>query len=81
MHASLLGMLGPILSVVVWVIGIVVANVNAPYHRILPKFVAIGTWIPIIGTLIALVGRPKIAIATFLASVGAVLFWFGTTLP
>ena len=81
MHASLLGLLGPVLSVVVWVIALAVANVNAPYHRTPPRFVAIGTWIPIVGTLVALIGRPKIAIATLLASVGAILFWFGTTLP
>jgi hypothetical protein len=54
---------------------------NSELHRMLPNFVAVGTWIPILGTFVGILGRPKIAFATILASAGTILFWFGTTLP
>jgi hypothetical protein len=83
MRASLLGLIAPILSTVVWGVDVVVANVHG--HRTsdqtLPTLVSVGTWIAIAGALIGLMGRPKIAIAIFIASIGTLLFWFAITLP
>jgi hypothetical protein len=41
----------------------------------------LGVWTAIAGILIGLAGRPRLILAIVPACIGAVFFWFGTTLP
>ena len=80
MRASLFGLLTPILSILAWGVALAVANLHG-YTTSDPKMQKLGTLIPIVGIFVGWFGRPKIAIAISLAGIGAVLFWFATTLP
>jgi hypothetical protein len=87
-RASLIGLSAPLLSGIVWLILLLLAHVLAwgyksgtPYAPIIEHLITLGAWIPIIGMLIGLAGRPLLMLAIVPSSIGTVLFWYATTLP
>ena len=87
-RASLIGLSAPLLSGIVWLALLLLAPILAwgykpgtPRPPIVEHWIAIGAWIPIIGMLIGLAGRPLLILAIVPSSIGAVLFWYSTTLP
>ena len=81
-HASLVGLSAPILSVVLGLVDRLRAHPNIGPNSFTPAppLSPVVAWIPILGMLIGLVGRPLLILAIIPASVGTVLFWYGTTL-
>jgi hypothetical protein len=82
-RASAFGLSAPILSVAIWVMTLLLARIthlstSAPLIR---HFTAIGICIPALGLLVGLAGRPLLILAIVPSSAGAILFWYGTTLP
>jgi len=87
-RASLIGLSAPLLSGAVWAGMLVLAPILAwgykpgtPPPPLLEHLIAVGAWIPIIGMLVGLAGRPILILAIVPASIGTVLFWYATTLP
>ena len=87
-RASLIGLSAPLLSGIVWLALLLLAPILAwgyklgtPRPPIVEHWIAVGAWIPIIGMLIGLAGRPLLVLAIVPSSIGAVLFWYSTTLP
>jgi len=84
LHASFVGLSAPILSVVLWVVALVVAR-GMGWHTtdpVIHHLIGVGgLWIPLLGMLIGLAGQRRLLWAIVPASVGTVMFWFGTTLP
>jgi hypothetical protein len=85
-RASLVGLAAPVLSFGLWLAAVLLgrrigwpASASDPaIHRI----TTIGAiWIPALGLLAGIVGRPRLIPFVILTSIGTVLFWFGTTLP
>ncbi len=62
---------------------LVVARVNEWHtsNPVVHRCITIGIWIPFLGMLVGFVGRPLLILAIFPASIGTILFWYGTTLP
>jgi hypothetical protein len=82
-RASLVGLSSPVLSAGLWVVALAVARAK-DWHTTVPAmqhFIVVGILIPIAGMLVGLFGRPRLILSIVPASLGAVLFWFGTTLP
>jgi hypothetical protein len=81
-RASLVGLSSPVLSAGLWVVAFAVARAK-DWHTTVPAmqhFIVLGILIPIVGMLVGLLGRPRLILSIVPASLGAVLFWFGTTL-
>jgi hypothetical protein len=82
-RASLIGLAAPVLSLVVWGIMLLLARGNG-WHTSSPAVdhaTTLGVWIPIVGMLVGLTGRPILILAIVPSSIGTVLFWYSTTLP
>ena len=82
-YASLIGLSAPLLSAILWVLTLLVAS-GKGWHTTAPTIehlVTVGVWIPIVGTIVGLAGRPVLIIAIIAGSIGVVLFWFTTTIP
>jgi hypothetical protein len=79
-RASFVGLAAPILSVCAWGVALSLARWNGASlaQHLLAN---VGLWTPVLGLLVGLFGRPRLIFAIVPSSVGAVLFWFGTTLP
>jgi hypothetical protein len=76
-RASFVGLSSPILSglLLTWA-----KNWHSPAPTM--RYVTmVGVWIPVVGMLVGLAGRPRLILAIVPASIGAVLFWVTTTLP
>jgi hypothetical protein len=82
-RASAIGLLGPLLSIALWAATLLIARTNGltTSAPLVQHLVALGIWIPTLGMLIGLAGRPLLILAIVPSSVGAVLFWYATTLP
>jgi hypothetical protein len=86
-RASLIGLSAPILSGAIWVVLLAFAPILAWGYKpgtprpLLEHLIALGAWIPTVGMLVGLVGRPSLTLAILPSSIGAVLFWYSTTLP
>ncbi len=82
-RASLVGISAPILSVALWAFALLLARTLGwdTSNRTIQHLVTIGVWIPVIGAVIGLVGRPLLLLAIIPASFGVVFFWVMTTLP
>lgn len=78
-HASLFGLLSPILSVAVWSLMALALPGTALYvsSAQADHFMMVGMGIPAIGLIIGLVGRPRLILAIVPACIGALLFWIG----
>ena len=83
LRASVVGLAAPLVSVGLWVVMIVVARANEWHtsNSAVHPLITVGMWIPLVGMLVGFVGRPRLILAIVPASIGTVLFWFGTTLP
>ncbi len=82
-RASLIGLAAPVLSIAVWVLVLLVAWARG-WHTSTPAVhhaITLGVWIPIVGMLLSLAGRPILLVAIVPSSIGTVLFWYSTTLP
>jgi hypothetical protein len=84
----LIGLSAPLLSGVLWLALLTLAPVLAgsyelgtPYPPAIQHVIRVGAWIPIIGMFIGLAGRPILILSIVPSSIGAVLFWYATTLP
>jgi hypothetical protein len=79
-RASLAGLSAPVVRVAAWAVAILLVwgHVSSSAVRYLTH---VGVWIPIIGSVIGALGRPRLLLAIVPSCLGAVLFWFGTTLP
>ena len=82
-RASVLGLSAPLLSLAVWLFTVVLAhwnqwNTSTPAVRGLTR---VGVWVPILGLVAGLAGRPRLIMAIIPTCIAAVLFWYGTTLP
>ena len=82
-HASLVGLAAPVLSVGVWAVMLILAwemqwRTSTPA---LAHLITVGVWIPIVGMMVGLAGRPILILAIVPSSIGTVLFWYSTTLP
>ena len=82
-RASLVGLAAPLLSGAVWIFTLVLAwgkgwGTSSP---VIAHLITVGVWIPVIGTIFGLVGRPLLILAIVPSSIGTVLFWYATTLP
>ena len=83
-RASLVGLSVPILSGALWCITLAVISgqgLDGPTRSITHLIVVAGFWLPAVGMLIGLAGRPKLILAIVPASIGTMFFWFATTLP
>ena len=83
LRASVVGLTAPLVSVCLWAVMLVIARANE-WHTpnfVVHRLITVGVWIPLVGMLVGFVGRPRLILAIVPASVGTVLFWFGTTLP
>ncbi len=85
-RASLVGLSAPALSVAVWIIVLLLAwRVGWPASKADPLIQHLttfgGLWIPALGMVVGIAGRPRLVLAIVPASIGTVLFWFTTTLP
>jgi hypothetical protein len=87
-RASLIGLSAPLLSGVVWAALLTLAPALAwgykpgtPHPQLVERLITVGAWIPIVGMLVGLAGRPLLILAIVPSSIGAVLFWYTTTLP
>jgi len=85
-RASLVGLTTPVVSFALWLVGLLMAwrtgwpaSMSDPtIHRI----TTVGAiWIPAVGLLSGVVGRPRLIPFIIPTSIGTVLFWFATTLP
>lgn len=83
LHASVVGLSAPLLSVVLGVADRMLAHpiIGPNSFTPAPHLSAAVVRIPILGMLIGLAGRPRLIVPIVWASVGTVLFWYGTTLP
>ena len=83
LRASAIGLAAPPLSVGLWVMMLVVARANEWHtsNPVIHRLITVGMWIPLVGMLVGFVGRPRLIFAIVSASIGTVLFWFGTALP
>jgi hypothetical protein len=83
-HASFVGLSAPVLSVVLWVVALLLAR-GMGWHTsdsLVRHLIGVGgLWIPMLGMLVGLAGQRRLLWAIVPASLGTVLFWFGTTLP
>jgi hypothetical protein len=85
-RASLVGLAAPLMSFGVWILMLFLAwRVGWPANASDPTIHRITTigaiWIPALGLLAGIVGRPRLIPFMVLTSIGTVLFWFATTLP
>src|SRR5689334_12727602 len=78
-RASLIGLSAPLLSGVLWLALLTLAPVLArsyefgrPYPLAIQHVIRVGAWIPIIGMLIGLAGRPILILSIVPSSIGAV---------
>ena len=83
LRASAIGLAAPLVSIGLWVVMLVVALANEWHtsNSVVHRLITVGMWIPLVGMLVGFVGRPRLILAIVPASIGTVLFWFGTTLP
>jgi len=82
-RASLAGLSAPLLSVGIWAVMLLLARTKE-WHTSSPAMqhaIRLGIWIPILGMLIGLAGRPRLILAIVPTCIASVLFWYGTTLP
>ena len=79
-RASLVGLTAPILSVGAWSAALLLARFHVASPAI-HRLTTVGIWVPALGLVIGLFGRPRLLLAIIPSSIGTVLFWFGTTLP
>jgi hypothetical protein len=82
-RASLIGLSAPLVSVALWVLALIIIHVKHWPGTATPGFqqlVTIGLWVPLIGMLIGMIGRPPLILAIVFPSIGAIFFWYGTTL-
>ena len=79
-RASLFGLCGPVLSLILWTAALLIRK-SYPAMSAIHVLSVLGVWVPILGATVALVGRPRLLLAIVPSCLGAVLFWFGTTLP
>lgn len=63
---------------VAWRIGWPASASDPALHRLTA---AGGVWIPTLGLLVGLSGRPRLIPFIIPTAIGMVLFWFATTLP
>jgi hypothetical protein len=85
-RASLIGLSAPVVSFALWLVGLLLAwRVDWPASASDPTIHRLttvgGVWIPAIGLLVGLAGRPRLIPFIVPTSIGTVLFWFATTLP
>jgi hypothetical protein len=82
-RASLVGISAPVLSVALWVLAPLLSRAMGwdTFHRTIQHLVIIGVWIPVIGAVVGLAGRPLLLLAIIPGSFGAVFFCVMTTLP
>jgi hypothetical protein len=45
------------------------------------RLITVGVWIPVLGMLVGLAGRPRLILAIVPASIATIFFWYATTLP
>lgn len=79
----MVGLSAPILSVALWVVALLVAHRTGVHTSdpVIRHLIGVGgLWTPLLGMLIAFAGQRRLLWAIVPASVGTVLFWFGTTL-
>src|SRR5258708_12917134 len=62
MHASLAGLLTPIISIAVWVATLALARAKGwgTSDRVVHRLITIGIWVPLIGLFVCLFSRPPI---------------------
>jgi hypothetical protein len=80
----LVGLSVPIVSGALWCVMLAVVSgkgLNGPTRSVNHLIAIAGFWLPSVGMLIGLAGRPKLILAIVPASIGTMLFWFATTLP
>ncbi|HTC92194.1 MAG TPA: hypothetical protein VK699_01935 [Terriglobales bacterium] len=82
-RASLVGLAAPLLSLAVWGMMAVVASINSlnTSSATTERMISVGVWIPLLGMLVSLAGRPRLIPATVPTCIATVFFWIGTTLP
>ena len=82
-RASLIGLSAPLLSGAVWLLMLLIASAKGLHASTstIQHLITFGAWIPIVGMIIGLTGRPLLIAAIVPSSVGALLFWYATTLP
>jgi hypothetical protein len=82
-RVTLAGLSAPLLSVGLWIATLFLARIEGWHtsHPAIQRLITLGVWIPIIGMLVGLAGRPRLILAIIPASVATVFFWYGTTLP
>jgi hypothetical protein len=84
-RASLIGLSAPAVSLALWLVGLLLAQrIGSPAtsDSALHRLTTIGgLWIPTLGLVSGLVGRPRLIPYIVPAAIGTALFWFATTLP
>lgn len=83
LHASAVGLAAPILSVVLGIVDRTLAHPTIGLNSFTPapRISRLVVWIPILGLLVGLMGRPRLILPIVWASLATVLFWYGVTLP
>ena len=80
----MVGLSIPVLSGALWCVMLAVVSVKGlkgPTRSVNQLIAIAGFWLPSVGILIGLAGRPKMILAIVPASIGTMFFWFATTLP
>ena len=80
-RASLVGLSAPLLSVGLWVVTLSLARIEGwpTSNPVLQRIARVGVAVPILGMLVGLAGRRRLALAVVPTSIGTILFWYGTT--
>jgi hypothetical protein len=82
-RATVVGLSAPIVSMVVWFFTAMPAGAKGwnTLDQPMRTLIKLGFWIPALGMLIALLGRPRFLLVVVPVSIAAMLFWIGSTLP
>jgi len=83
LRASLLGLSAPLLSIAVWIATLLLAQTShwTTSNPTIHHLIAVGVWIPLVGLVVGLAGRPRLILFIVPCCIATVWFWFGTTLP
>jgi hypothetical protein len=82
-RASLVGLLAPLLSVAVWIAMLLTSSAKhwTTSSPSVKDLITAGMWIPLVGLVVALTGRPRMILTTVPPCIAAIMFWYGSTLP
>ena len=76
-HASVVGLSVPLLSVILGLVDRMLAHpvIGANSFTLAPRLSPVVVWLPIVGMVVGLAGRPRLILPIVWASIGTVLFW------